>query len=100
VIARLLARGGRIAWGAIDPVSPGDTATTCAGLAAAIASVGARPAAVAAASLVTPACGTGRLGPAREHLVAATLDAAVRVTAGAIAAHGDARLPAATASGD
>jgi hypothetical protein len=92
VITRLLARGGRIAWGAIDPVSPGDTATACARLAAAIASLGPPAADVAAASLVTPTCGTGRLAPGRERLVAATLDAAIRVTAGAIAAHGARKL--------
>ena len=91
-LARLVQRGGRVAWGAIDPVSPGDTATACARLAAAIASLGPPAADVAAASLVTPTCGTGRLSPGRERLVAATLDAAIRVTAGAIAAHGARKL--------
>jgi hypothetical protein len=87
VIARLLARGGRIAWGVIDPVAPGSVATTAARLAAAIAGVRQGAADTAAASLVTPACGTGRLSIARERLVAATLDAAARVTASAISAH-------------
>jgi hypothetical protein len=87
VITRLIARGGRVAWGVVDPAAPGSVASTSALLVAAIAGVGRRTGDVAAASLVTPACGTGLLSPARERLVAATLDAAVRVTAGAISAH-------------
>jgi len=94
VITRLLARGGRIAWGAVDPAAPASVAGTSALLVAAIAGVGRRTGDVAAASLVTPACGTGLLSPARERLVAATLDAAVRVTAGAISAHDGAGVPA------
>jgi hypothetical protein len=87
VISRLLARGGRIAWGAVDPVAPASVAATAARLVAAIAALGHRATDTAAASLVTPACGTGRLSPARERLVAATLDASVRATASAIGAH-------------
>jgi hypothetical protein len=86
VLARLVARGGRIAWGAVDPVAPCDVATASARLSAAIASVGVPPDDVAAASLVTPACGTGRLSVARERLVAATIEAAAGVTAAAITA--------------
>jgi hypothetical protein len=98
VISRLLARGGRIAWGAVDPVAPESVAATAARLAAAIASLGRRATDTAKASLVTPACGTGRLSPARERLVAATLDAAVRVTASAIGAYDAAGDVAATTS--
>jgi hypothetical protein len=87
VITRLLARGGRVAWGAVDPAAPASVATAAALLVAAIAGVGRRTGDVAAASLVTPACGTGLLSPARERLVAATLDAVVHVAAGAISAH-------------
>ena len=99
VLSRLLARGGRIAWGAIDPVAPGSVAATSARLAAAIAGLRQGAAATAAASLVTPACGTGRLTAGRERLVAATLDAAVRVTASAIDAYeGSGDAAAATSS--
>ncbi|HEX5617475.1 MAG TPA: hypothetical protein VFX51_03600 [Solirubrobacteraceae bacterium] len=87
VLSRLLARGGRVAWGAVDPVAPESVAGTAARLAAALAGLGRRATDAATASLVTPACGTGRLSPARERLVAATLDAAVRVTAGAVGAY-------------
>jgi hypothetical protein len=98
VIARLLARGGRVAGGAIDPVAPATVAGTAARLAAAIAGLGRRATDIAAASLVTPACGTGRLSPARERFVAATLDAAVRAAAGAIGAFDAAGDAAATTS--
>jgi hypothetical protein len=85
-LTRLIARGGRIAWGALDPTSPGDAASASASIAAALASLGPPAGDVAAASLVTPACGTGRLAPTGERLVAATLDTAARNAASAIAA--------------
>jgi hypothetical protein len=93
VITGLLARGGRVAWGAIDPAAPASVATASALLVAAIAGVGRRTRDVAAASLVTPACGTGLLSPARERLVAATLAAVVQVTTSAIVAHDGAGVP-------
>jgi hypothetical protein len=93
VITRLLARGGRVAWGVVDPAAPGSVATTSALLVAAIAGVGRRTGDVAAASLVTPACGTGLLSPARERLVAATLDAVVQVSTSAISAHDGVGVP-------
>ena len=96
VIGRLIDRGGRIAWGVVDPVAPGSVATAAARLAAAIAA--ARHPGAAAASLVTPGCGTGRLSPAGERLVAATLDAVARVTASAVAAHDGSGDAAATTS--
>jgi hypothetical protein len=87
VLSRLLARAGRVAWGAIDPVVPESVATASARLVAAIACVGTDVTAAATASLVTPACGTGRFSLGCERLVAATLDTVVRVTASAISAH-------------
>ena len=73
-LRRLLRRGGRVAWGALDPVAPG-TSGDAAGLVAAalhaIAGAGLELDAVAARSLLTPACGTGRLTPAAERLLAA-----------------------------
>jgi hypothetical protein len=40
---------------------------------------------IAHQSLLTPSCGTGRLSPERERLIAITLDAAARATRAAIA---------------
>jgi hypothetical protein len=75
-LRRLLGRGGRIAWGALDPVAAG-TSGDAAGLVAAalhaLAGDGLPLDAVAARSLLTPACGTGRLTPAAERLLAAGL---------------------------
>jgi hypothetical protein len=85
----LLSRGGRIAWGVIDPASVEPAAETSARAAAcvsAFASSGFPVQRIAESSLLTPACGTGRLAPARERLIAATLDAAAHVTRSALAA--------------
>jgi hypothetical protein len=79
-------RGGWIAWGALDPVAPDDTTVTAGRVAAAIASLGAPPALVAQRSLLTPSCGSGRLSPAGERLLAATLDVAARETRAAVRA--------------
>ncbi|MBF6621064.1 MAG: hypothetical protein ITG02_12650 [Patulibacter sp.] len=85
VLSALLRRGTRVAWGAVDPVSPDDVcdvaARVSAGVAATVAA-GAPLATVYAQSLVTPACGTGRLAADRERLVA-SLVAAGAETAGA-----------------
>jgi len=75
--------------GVDDPVEPDGVPATAARLAGAIASL-ATPhlplARVAARSLATPSCGTGRLTAAQERLVAATLDAAATTARAAVAA--------------
>jgi len=85
-LRRLLARGGRIAWGALDPVDPGTAADAAALVTGALAGLGPEPEAVAARSLLTPACGTGRLSPAAERLLAAGLGGAADGVRGAIRA--------------
>jgi hypothetical protein len=85
----LLLRGSRIAWGVIDPVEPERPGTACDRVIAcltAMARNGLPLERVAQQSLLTPACGTGRLSAARERLVAATLDAAAQSSRHAIAA--------------
>lgn len=88
-LARMLRRKGRVAWGIVDPVRPGPSANA-AGLAVAALSALAGDhlplERVADLSLLTPSCGTGRLSPERERIVAASLDAAANATRGAIAA--------------
>jgi hypothetical protein len=88
-LARQLARGRRVAWGVLDPVEPDGVPATAARLAGAVASL-ATPhlplARVAALSLATPTCGTGRLTAAQERLVAATLSAAAITARAAVAA--------------
>jgi hypothetical protein len=79
-LRRILRRGGRIAWGALDPVAPGDSgdvAALVAGAVFALTSPGLPVGTIARQSLLTPGCGTGRLSERRERLVAATLAAAV-----------------------
>ncbi len=89
VLEALLCRGGRIAWGVLDPVGP-EQAGDASGRAAACVSATVRDGLplerVAQQSLLTPSCGTGRLSPARERLIAATLDAAAQSTRDAVAA--------------
>jgi hypothetical protein len=78
-LRRLLLRGGRVAWGALDPVDPGTSADAAALAAAALhalAGDGLELETVAARSLLTPACGTGRLAPSAERLLAAGLGGA------------------------
>jgi hypothetical protein len=88
-LRRLLGRGGRIAWGALDPVDPGDAGDVAGVLAGALGALGG-PAlgvdAIARQSLLTPSCGSGRLSERRERLVAATLEAAVDGTRAAVRA--------------
>ncbi|MGH2969571.1 MAG: hypothetical protein ACRDK0_10975 [Solirubrobacteraceae bacterium] len=79
VLEALLRRGAWIAWGVVDPVGPeqaGEASARAAACVAAMARDGLPPERVAQLSLLAPSCGTGRLSPARERLVAATLDAA------------------------
>lgn len=84
VLGELVARGGRIAWGALDPVRPDAEYAVAARIRAAITTVvdaGASLDAVVGASLLTPSCGTGRLAPDRERLVASVLDAGAAAVA-------------------
>lgn len=88
-IAALVRRGGRIAWGALDPVRPDGPANVASRVVSAIGTVGAQGIAVDrlfAQSLVTPSCGTGRLSPRRERLVASVLAAGAEVALAAAAA--------------
>ncbi|MCK9247823.1 MAG: hypothetical protein M0P31_02450 [Solirubrobacteraceae bacterium] len=78
-IGALVTGGSRIAWGAIDPVDPGGAAPAVNRVVTAIGACAGEHRDVdriLARSLLTPACGTGRLSPRRERLVAATLAAA------------------------
>jgi len=78
VLAELVARGGRIAWGVLDPVRPDAEYDVAARVGAGIGAIlpaGGSLESLVARSLVTPSCGTGRLAPARERLVASVLDA-------------------------
>jgi hypothetical protein len=70
--------GMRIAWGVLDPVAPEGAAAVAARVRACLELGGA-----AERSLLTPSCGTGRLSPARERLVAAVLAAAADIVRGA-----------------
>ncbi|MGE4428760.1 MAG: hypothetical protein AB7G37_20080 [Solirubrobacteraceae bacterium] len=77
-IAGLVAGGSRIAWGAIDPVEPDGAGAAVNRIVTAIGACATSDLDVDrlfARSLLTPACGTGRLSPRRERLVAATLTA-------------------------
>lgn len=83
-LAALLRRGTRVAWGALDAVDPdgvGDVAARVAASVAATAATGLPLATVYARSLVTPACGTGRLAVERERLVASLVDAGAETAA-------------------
>jgi hypothetical protein len=73
VLARLLARGGRVAWGVLAAHRPERAAHAAWRLSAALARLGASPAAVGPSSLLTASCGTGRLSPRREAEVTAAL---------------------------
>jgi hypothetical protein len=89
VLARMLRRGGRAAWGVLDPVRPTGAADSAGMVVAALSTLadeGLPIERLAELSLLTPACGTGRLSPERELFVAASLDAAQRAALGAFAA--------------
>jgi hypothetical protein len=89
VLTAMLRRGARVAWGILDPVTPTSAADAAGmGVAAlsALADSGTSIEQVARRSLLTPGCGTGRLSPERERLVAASLSAAAHAIEGAIAA--------------
>lgn len=80
VLGRLLAQGGRVAFGALDatdPVGPGAVVGRVKAPLVSLARQLDRPVAdLAAQTLLTPSCGTGRLSGQRERLVAAELGAA------------------------
>jgi hypothetical protein len=80
----LLTGGTRVAWGVLDPVDPAGTEVVAALASASISAlaVGRSPEEVAARSLLTPSCGTGRLSATREQLIAAILQAAAMATTG------------------
>jgi hypothetical protein len=73
VLARHLARGGRVAWGVLAAHKAERAAHAAWRLSAALARLGASPAAVGPSSLLTASCGTGRLSPRREAEVTAAL---------------------------
>ena len=75
VLNRILARGGRVIWGIVDPIAPGAARDAALLLAETTAALGPLEQ-VAEGSLTSPACGTGRLSVATEQLVAAVLGAA------------------------
>jgi len=81
VLRRHLRRGGRVAWGVLDPVAP-EGAEVATGLAATCVATMTdgelSPGLVAERSLLTPSCGTGRLAPERERMLAARLEACAR----------------------
>lgn len=85
----LLRRGGRIAWGVLEPANPAPAEQASAHAAACLSALVCDRLpleTVAESSLLTPSCGTGRLSPATERLIAATLDAAAHATRSALAA--------------
>ena len=88
VLAALLRRGGRIAWGVIDPVAPEPAGEAIGRSAACLSTLanGLPLDRIARQSLLTPSCGTGRLSPERERLIATRLDMAARSTRDAISA--------------
>jgi hypothetical protein len=76
VLARILDRGGRVAWGALDAVAPEPPARVAERLRAAMRRLDRDPELVASRSLVTPTCGTGLLWPEQETRAAAVLNEA------------------------
>jgi hypothetical protein len=89
VLSRLLRGGGRVAWGIVDPVQPSSAADASGMAVAALSALTDERVSlerVADLSLLTPSCGTGRLSPERERIVATSLDAAARAARGALAA--------------
>lgn len=88
-LSAMVRRGARVAWGILDPVPPTEAADA-AGMA--MAALGALEESLAVGrlarqSLLTPTCGTGRLSPERERLVAGSLQAAAHAVTGAVEAH-------------
>ena len=95
-LRRLLARGGRIAWGVLDPAGSEGGGDASGVAASAVAGLGLPAHDVAARSLLTPGCGTGRLAEARERLVAGALAGAADGARGALRAAAAQRQAAAT----
>jgi hypothetical protein len=85
VIRRLLGRGGRIVWGAVDPCAPDGPAATMARVSTAARAVGGRrlrTADVFSASLLSGACGTGGVDIASELQIAHDLQVAASLLRG------------------
>jgi hypothetical protein len=76
VLGDLVRRGGRVAWGALDPAAADAPATVAARMEAALGSLGLPRELVARRSLLTPSCGSGLLSPGQEQRIAACLEAA------------------------
>lgn len=92
-VARLISRGGKVIWGIIDPVKPERLEDATAILAGAVDAIGRLSPLVdgAGASLVSPACGTGRMSAESERLVAAVLGASISALEAGLAATGHTR---------
>jgi hypothetical protein len=78
VLRRLIRRGGRIMWGAVDPVAVESTSLVADRVGAAVRAVAGRrwrTQDVAAASLISGSCGTGGVGIGAEAQVADRLRA-------------------------
>jgi hypothetical protein len=85
VLRRLMRRGGRIMWGAIDPAAVEPATWTAARVAHAARSVAGRrwrTADVLAASLLSGACGTGGVDAGSERELARTLQVAATALRG------------------
>lgn len=76
VLRAIVRRGGRLAWGVLDPAGDADVTAATQLAVGAIASL-VRPGLsfedAAGRSLLTPTCGTGGSAPAGERLIAASL---------------------------
>ena len=68
-LRRQFARGGRVAWGVLQPRRPEHALHALGRLRAALAVV----AADGGHSLLTPSCGSGRMSPAREAEITTAL---------------------------
>jgi hypothetical protein len=88
-LVRLVARGGRVMWGGVDPASPQDPATSAGLVASAVAALGPDPSSadVLAGSLLSPSCGTGRLAVESELRVAAIVRAVADAVRAGVRAH-------------
>jgi hypothetical protein len=74
VLARHLARGGRVAWGVLAAHRRERAAHAAWRLSATLARLRMSPAVLGPSSLLTASCGTGRLPLRREAEVAAALE--------------------------
>jgi hypothetical protein len=86
VLARAVARGGRVMWGALDTCAPDDPVAAAARIAAASAAVASsarRPVGeILRAGLVSASCGTGGLDVEDEREIAQAVGATARLARG------------------